>query len=69
MMEYSDTHIVILDTVVKKSDDKNNLLVEMYTNPQTPTITGIGQFLRECRNFSLLADYDKHSLMLKRNSC
>ena len=41
MMEYSDTHIVILDTVVKKSDDKNNLLVEMYTNPQTPTITGI----------------------------
>ena len=79
-MECSDTQIVFLDTLVKKSDDKNKLLVELYTKPtdthnylhfnsfhpsHTKRAGPYGQFLRVRRNCSLLADYDKHSLMLK----
>ena len=79
-MEFSDEKIVFLDTIVKKSQFRQKLLVELYTKPTDthnylhfnsfhPSHTKrggpYGQFLRVRRNCTLLSDYDKHSLYLK----
>ena len=79
-MEYSEEQIVFLDTIVKKSECKTKLQVELYTKPtdthnylhfnsfhpsHTKRAGPYGQFLRVRRNCTLISDYDKHSLMLK----
>ena len=79
-MEFSHEQIVFLDTLVKKSADKDKLLVELYTKPtdthnylhfksahpgHTKRGGPYGQFLRIRRNCTLDTDYQKHSLFLK----
>ena len=79
-MEYSEKNIVFLDTLVKKSPNKNHLLVELYTKPTDthnylhfqsyhPSHTKrggpYGQFLRVRRNCTLDSDYEKHSSYIK----
>ena len=55
--------------VYKPTDTHNYWHFNSFHPSHTKCAGPDGQFLREFRNFSLLADYDKHSLILKRNSC
>ena len=79
-MEYSDTQIIFLDTIVKKHPTENRLIVELYTKPTDthnylhfssshPSHTKrggpYGRFLRVKRNCTLDEDFEKHSNFLK----